>query len=137
MMTAVADGGMRSTGDIAKAIAAGASLVMCGSMFAGTDESPGEIFSAPDGKKYKVYRGMASIEAQRDWKGSHNSVEGISTTISYKGPVRNVVELMKKQLTSACSYSGASNLEDLYNKSEFILQSNSSQLESATHILRT
>lgn len=133
----IADGGMRSTGDIAKAIAAGADLVMCGSMFAGTDESPGEVFSAPDGKKYKVYRGMASVEAQRDWKGSHNSVEGISTTIPYKGPVARIVELMKKQLTSACSYSGASNLKDFYANSEFILQSNSSRLESATHILRT
>ncbi len=133
----VADGGMKSTGDIAKAIAAGADLVMCGSMFAGTEESPGEVFSAQDGKKYKVYRGMASVEAQRDWKGSHNSVEGISTTIPFKGSVYDIIELMKKQLTSACSYSGASNLKDFYINSEFILQSNSAQLESSTHILRT
>lgn len=132
----IADGGMKSTGDIAKAIAAGADLVMCGSLFAGTDESPGEVFSASDNKKYKVYRGMASIEAQRDWKGSHNSVEGISTTIPYKGSIVNIVQMMKKQLTSACSYSGAANLTDFKNKSEFIIQSNSAQQESSTHILR-
>jgi len=131
----IADGGMKSTGDIAKAIAAGADLVMCGSLFAGTDESPGEVFSAPGGKKYKVYRGMASVEAQRDWKGSHNSVEGISTTIPYKGSVLDIIELMKKQLSSSCSYSGAKNLKEFRNKKEFIIQSSSSQTESSTHIL--
>ncbi len=131
----IADGGMRSTGDIAKAIAAGAHLVMCGSMFAGTKESPGEVFSASDSKKYKVYRGMASIEAQKDWKGSHNSVEGISTTIAYKGSVLDIMSLMKKQLSSACSYSGAFSLGEFYSKSELILQSNSAQQESSTHIL--
>ena len=131
----IADGGMRSAGDIAKAVAAGADLVMCGSMFAGTAESPGEVFSAPDNKKYKVYRGMASVEAQNDWKGSHNSVEGISTTIPYKGPVGGIIDSMKKQLTSACSYSGASNLREFYHKSEFILQSTSAQSEGKTHIL--
>ncbi len=132
----IADGGMRSTGDIAKAIAAGADLVMCGSLFAGTDESPGEVFSASDNKKYKVYRGMASVEAQRDWKGSHNSVEGISTTIPYKGSIKDIIELMKKQLASACSYSGAVSLSEFRNKSELIVQSNSAQQESSTHILR-
>lgn len=132
----VADGGMKSTGDIAKSIAAGADLVMCGSLFAGTRESPGEVFSSSDGKKYKVYRGMASVEAQKDWKGSHNSVEGISTTIPYKGSIKDIVELMSKQLTSACSYSGAATLSEFRNNSEFIIQSSSAQLESSTHILR-
>ena len=131
----IADGGIRTSGDVAKAIAAGAHLVMCGSMFAGTDESPGEVFCSNDGKKYKVYRGMASVEAQRDWKGSHNSVEGISTTISYKGSIDNIVSLMKKQLASACSYSGAKNLKEFYERSEFIKQTASSQKESSTHIL--
>ena len=131
----IADGGMRSTGDIAKAIAAGADLVMCGSLFAGTDESPGEVFSASDNKKYKVYRGMASVEAQRDWKGSHNSVEGISTTIPYKGSVVDIIQLMKKQLASACSYSGAISLKEFRSRCEFIIQSGSSQTESSTHIL--
>ena len=132
----IADGGMRSTGDVAKAMAGGADLVMCGSIFAGTDQSPGEVFSSSEGKKYKVYRGMASIEAQRDWKGSHNSVEGVSTTIPYKGSVFDIISLMKKQLTSACSYSGSFNLRDFRNNSGFIIQSNSSQVESSTHILR-
>tara|TARA_B100001094_G_scaffold327588_1_gene386140 strand:+ start:2146 stop:3159 length:1014 start_codon:yes stop_codon:yes gene_type:complete len=132
----IADGGMKSTGDIAKSIAAGADLVMCGSLFAGTEESPGDVFSSSDGKKYKVYRGMASVEAQRDWKGSHNSVEGVSTTIPYKGKISDIVNLMKKQLSSACSYSGSYNLKEFRLKREFIIQSSSSQLESSTHILR-
>lgn len=132
----IADGGMKNTGDISKAVAAGADLVMCGSIFAGTEESPGEVFSSTDNKKYKVYRGMASVEAQRDWKGSHNSVEGISTTIPYKGSVKEVLDLMKKQLSSACSYSGSKNLKEFRIKSEFIKQSSSSQVESSTHILK-
>lgn len=131
----IADGGIKNSGDVAKALAAGAHLIMCGSLFAGTDESPGEIFSASDGKKYKVYRGMASVEAQKDWKGSHNSVEGISTTIPYKGSIDDIVGLMKKQLASACSYSGASNLKEFYRNSEFIQQTHSAQVESSTHIL--
>lgn len=131
----IADGGMKSSGDIAKAIAAGADLVMCGSLFAGTEESPGEVFQSPGGKKYKVYRGMASVEAQRDWKGSHNSVEGISTTIPYKGSVTDILNLMKKQLSSACSYTGARNLNEFRHKKQFIIQSSSSQKESSTHIL--
>jgi len=79
---------------------------------------------------------MASVEAQRDWRGSHNSVEGISTTIPYKGRIKDIVGLMKKQLTSACSYSGALNLKEFRSNAEFIIQSNSAQLESSTHILR-
>ena len=131
----IADGGIKNAGDISKAIAAGADLVMCGSLLAGTEESPGEVFSSSSGKKFKVYRGMASKEAQRDWRGRYNSVEGVSTTIPCKGSVKEVLDLLKGQISSACSYSGARSLSEFRNKSKFILQSNSSQFESSTHIL--
>ena len=131
----IADGGMKSTGDIAKAIAAGADLVMCGSMFAGTEESPGDVFSAPDGKKYKVYRGMASAEAQLDWKGEANSLEGISTTIPYKGSVKSMLSLLDQNIRSGFSYSGAVNLKDFQQKVKMIEQTQAGMKESFTHIL--
>lgn len=131
----IADGGIKNSGDIAKALAAGADLVMCGSMFAGTLESPGEVFKSSDGKKYKVYRGMASVEAQKDWRGKYSSVEGVSTTIPFKGSVKDILELSRSQLSSACSYSGCFNLKSFRNKAKFIKQSSSSKVESSTHIL--
>jgi IMP dehydrogenase len=75
----VADGGIKTAGDAVKCFAAGADFIMLGSLLAGTDESPGQILSTNDGKKFKVYRGMASPEAQLDWRGEANSLEGIST----------------------------------------------------------
>ena len=83
----VADGGIRNSGDMVKSFAAGAHAVMVGSMLAGTDESPGEIFTNEDGQHVKAFRGMASKEAQKDATGSVSVAEGISTTIPYKGSV--------------------------------------------------
>ena len=132
----IADGGIKTAGDIVKAIAAGADFVMQGSMLAGTDQSPGEIFQASDGKQYKVYRGMASVEAQKDWRGEARSLEGISTTIPYKGCVVKIVEDLLQNVRSGLSYSGARNITQLQAKAEFITQSPASQVESSTHILR-
>jgi len=132
----IADGGIKTAGDIVKALAAGADFVMLGSMLAGTDESPGETFQSTDGSKYKVYRGMASVEAQQDWRGSARSLEGISTTIPYKGSVVGIVESLTQNVRSGLSYSGARNITQLQAKAEFIIQSNASQIESSTHILR-
>ena len=87
----IADGGIRGSGDIVKAYAAGADFVMLGSLLAGTDESPGEIVNYVEMqgdrqvyRNYKVYRGMASVEAQIDWRGHSSSVEGVTTTSSHK-----------------------------------------------------
>ncbi len=132
----IADGGIKTAGDIVKALAAGADFVMLGSMLAGTDESPGETFQSTDGSKYKVYRGMASVEAHQDWRGSARSLEGISTTIPYKGSVVGIVESLTQNVRSGLSYSGARNITQLQAKAEFIIQSNASQIESSTHILR-
>lgn len=131
----IADGGIKTAGDIVKALAAGADFVMLGSMLAGTDESPGQVFQNSDGGKYKVYRGMASVEAQKDWRGSARSLEGISTTIPYKGSVVPILENLIKNIKSGLSYTGARNITQLQSRREFILQSPASQVESSTHIL--
>ena len=131
----IADGGLRTAGDIVKAYAAGADFVMLGSMLAGTDEAPGDTFQGKSGKKYKVYRGMASKEAQFDWRGEARSLEGISTTIPYKGSVVNILKDLEQNIRSGLSYSGARNFEEFRRVARFIKQSSSGQSESGTHIL--
>ena len=131
----IADGGIRNSGDIVKAIAAGADLVMLGSLLAGTDESPGQVFSSAEGKKYKVYRGMASVEAQVDWRGEARSLEGVSTTIPYKGSVKKILKDLEQNIRSGMSYTGAEDLSELYYNSEMIRQTQAGMQESFTHIL--
>lgn len=104
----VADGGIRNTGDIVKSFAAGADLVMLGSMLAGTDATPGEVI---DG--YKKFRGMASGEAQLEWRGSVSVEEGISTKVKYKGKTISLLSEIKNGIRSGCSYSGVSELSKL------------------------
>ena len=86
-MAIIADGGIRNSGDIVKALAAGADAVMCGSLLAGTTESPGSVFEGSDGFKYKSYRGMASKEAQMNWRGKYSSFEGVATKVPFRGSV--------------------------------------------------
>ena len=131
----VADGGIKTTGDMVKALAAGADFVIVGSMLAGTKETPGEILSSTN-KKYKVYRGMASSNAQTNWRGKSSTPEGISTTVNYKGSVGSVLQDFAGGIRSGLSYTGVRNLKELRSKSNFIRQSNASQIESGTHILR-
>ena len=134
----IADGGIRTSGDIVKAIAAGANFVMLGSMLAGTDESPGDIIYNPvnDGR-VKVYRGMASVEAQVDWRGHPVSVEGVSTVVEYRGPVGDILHGLEAGIRSGLSYSGAQNIVALQATSEFIRQTFSGAVESSTHILNS
>ena len=131
----MADGGMRKTGDIVKALGLGADYVMLGSMLAGTTEAPGNLFVAPDGKQYKAYRGMASIEAQEAFRGSAKSNEGISTTIPYKGEVRPILEDIRQNIKSGLSYSGARTLDEFRKKVKFVRQTEAGKAESYTHIL--
>jgi len=130
----IADGGMKTSGDVVKALAAGADFVMLGSMLAGTDQSPGQVFDAGD-KKYKVYRGMASSEAQVNWRGKTSTPEGISTTIPYKGDVNTILADLKGGIQSGMSYSGARTINDLQAKAQFVQQTTAGQAESFTHIL--
>jgi len=130
----IADGGMKTSGDIVKALAAGADFVMLGSMLAGTDQAPGQVFDAGN-KKYKVYRGMASSEAQINWRGKTSTPEGISTTIPYKGDVNTILADLKGGIQSGMSYSGARTINDLQAKAKFVQQTTAGQAESFTHIL--
>jgi IMP dehydrogenase len=131
----IADGGIKTTGDIVKAIAAGADFVMVGSMLAGTNETPGAVLETPSGEKYKEYRGMASKKAQHSWRGKSSTPEGVSTTVPYKGSVKHSLQDIDGGLRSGLSYSGARTIKEFQNKASLILQSGASQLESNTHIL--
>lgn len=130
----ISDGGCKHAGDIAKALSCGAGMVMLGSMLSGCHESPGETVTR-DGKYFKVYRGMASEEAQSDWSGSVKSIEGISSLVPIKGTITEVVQKIKHNLQAALSYSGAYNIREFREKAKRIQISTASQIEGQTHIL--
>jgi IMP dehydrogenase len=130
----IADGGFKKSGDIVKALAAGADFVVLGSMLAGTDETPGDVLKK-DGKLYKKYRGMASEEAQLDWRGRCSVSEGICATVPYRGKLSAVLEEIEGGIRSGFSYSGARNIGELRARARFLKQTTSAQLESNTHIL--
>ena len=131
----IADGGIKNSGDIVKALAAGADAVMVGSMLAGTAETPGNMLQDSDGNKWKVYRGMASKEAQMDWRGRYSSFEGVATRVPYRGPVASILEDIERGIRSGFSYSGARNLKELHAVARFVSQTSSGLSESKTHIL--
>lgn len=130
----IADGGHRTSGDINKSLGGGAHLVMLGSMLAGTLEAPGEIIHK-SGKQFKTYRGMASVEAQTEWRGFYSSDEGISVEVPYKGPVANQVDMIRRGLISGMSYNGAENLQAYRERAIFKRVSHASTVEASTHIL--
>ncbi len=126
---AVADGGVRSSGDLAKAVAAGADCVMMGSLFAGTDEAPGEVFLY-QGRSYKSYRGMGSIGAmargsadryfQQEVQDSLKLVpEGVEGRVGYKGPVGNVVHQLVGGLRAAMGYTGNATIAEMQRNCQF------------------
>ena len=129
----IADGGIRNSGDIVKAIAAGADVVMIGSLLSGTAETPGDVIHNPDGV-VKVYRGMASTDAQNDWRGRVSSIEGVATTVPFAGPVRRVLKDLEAGLRSGMSYTGARTIQELQTKAQFIRQTHAGQSESRAHI---
>jgi IMP dehydrogenase len=126
----IADGGIRNTGDMVKAFAAGADAVMLGSMLAGTEEAPGDLYFKKN-KKFKSFRGMASKEANKDKDIA--VAEGVSTRIPYKGYVKDVIKNIKGGLGSGCSYSGVDFLHDIYKDSMYIKVSPLSVKESLPH----
>jgi IMP dehydrogenase/GMP reductase len=131
----VADGGIRNSGDMVKSFAAGAEAVMVGSMFAGTDESPGEILTDANGHEVKMFRGMASAAAQNDAQGRVSVAEGISTTIPYKGSMKHILDSVRGGLGSGCSYSGVSELSELSSIAEYVEVASTSLQESRPHAL--
>lgn len=138
----IADGGIKYSGDVAKAIAAGASSVMIGSLFAGTDEAPGEQILY-QGRSYKMYRGMGSIEAMK--RGSKERYgqttddamkmvpEGIEGRVPYRGSISNIVYQLIGGLRAGMGYCGCKNLEEMRKKSKFIRISSASLKESHVH----
>jgi IMP dehydrogenase len=139
----IADGGIKYSGDLAKAIAAGASVAMMGSMFAGTDESPGEVFLY-QGRSYKSYRGMGSVGAmgagsadryfQKEVEDTQKLVpEGIEGQTPYKGPIAPVLHQMVGGLRAAMGYVGAATIADLQAKARFVRITGAGLRESHVH----
>lgn len=130
----IADGGIRNSGDIAKAIAAGAHYVMLGSLLAGTDESPGKVLFV-DGSPYKEYRGMASFNAQKSIGKDEKKIvpEGASKLKKCKGPAKDIIFQLSGGLRSALSYSGSSNLNEFRQKAEFVRITSASRAEGEPH----
>ena len=139
----IADGGIRYSGDIAKALGAGADAVMIGSLLAGTDETPGEIFFY-QGRSYKSYRGMGSIAAmargsadryfQQDVKDQLKLVpEGIEGRVPYRGPVKNIIDQLAGGLKSSMGYLGAKNIIEFKKNAKFVEISNSGIKEGHVH----
>jgi IMP dehydrogenase len=139
----IADGGIRFSGDIVKALAAGADCVMIGSLLAGTDEAPGETYLY-QGRTYKAYRGMGSVGAmargsadryfQQEVKDTLKLVpEGIEGQVPYKGPVDGVLHQLVGGLRAGMGYTGARTLQELRENAEFVRISPASMRESHAH----
>ncbi len=136
----IADGGIKYSGDIVKALAAGGSAVMIGSMLAGTTESPGEI-ELYQGRSFKVYRGMGSLSAMaagskdRYFQENANKFvpEGVEGRVPYRGTVSDIIYQMKGGLRSGMGYCGKKNIEELRKNSEFVRITNAGLLESHPH----
>lgn len=131
----IADSGIRTSGDVAKAIGLGADTVMIGSMFAGTKETPGRIIregELPNETLYKEYRGSASHVAKAD-RGENTNVEGATTRIKYRGPVKRIVEGIKDGLSSGMSYVGAKTINEFQSKCEFTKITSAGIVEAKPH----
>ncbi len=141
----IADGGIRYSGDMAKAIAAGASCIMVGSLMAGTEEAPGEV-ELFQGRYYKAYRGMGSLGAMSGDNGSSDRYfqdakdgveklvpEGIEGRVPYKGPVAGIVNQLVGGLRSSMGYTGCATIEDMRTKPQFIKVTSAGMKESHVH----
>lgn len=133
----IADGGAKNSGDVAKAIGAGASTVMCGNLFSGSYESPGEYY-IEDGAAFKIYRGMASRDASEGRNAKEGggfdridrAPEGISFRVTYKGEVHKILNVLIDGLQSGMSYSGARSIPEFWKKAKFIRMTEAGYKES-------
>ncbi|HEY5683264.1 MAG TPA: IMP dehydrogenase, partial [Sulfuricaulis sp.] len=138
----IADGGVRYSGDIAKALAAGAHTVMVGSLLAGTDESPGQV-EIYQGRSYKSYRGMGSLGAmgegssdryfQEGSRGDKLVPEGVEGRVPYKGPMINIIHQLMGGLRSSMGYTGCATIEEMRTKTQFVRITNAGVRESHVH----
>lgn len=140
----ISDGGIRTSGDVTKALAAGASAVMVGSILGGTDESPGS-FLTKNGKRFKIYRGMASFYASLGRKSKESGnisieddlndyvAEGVEAMVPYKGSVTDILKQLTGGVRSGLSYCGAHTIKQMQKNAEFIKMSNAGFVESQPH----
>jgi len=134
----IADGGIRTPGDVAKAIGAGADLVMLGSLLAGTKETPGKfirIGNFPDEQLYKQYKGSASESAKMDRNENTDNIEGNSKIVAYKGKVERIIKAITDGLKSSMSYVGARTLDEFRAKVDFVRVTSAGQIEAQPHLL--
>jgi IMP dehydrogenase len=141
----IADGGLRYSGDIAKVLVAGAHCVMVGGLFAGTDESPGDV-EIYQGRSYKSYRGMGSIGAMSGKQGSSDRYfqegttesdklvpEGIEGRVPYKGPLVNIITQLTGGVRASMGYTGCATIEEMRTKPQFVRVTNAGMRESHVH----
>ncbi len=136
----IADGGIKYSGDIVKALGAGADYVMTGSLFAGCDETPGDIIQWKDGSKWKIYRGMASKDAQIGWKKDDPSkivAEGESSLVPAQGPFSERLYQILGGLQSGMSYIGVKTIEELQSNTRFVKVSAHTITENSPHGKKT
>jgi IMP dehydrogenase len=132
----VADGGIRTSGDIVKALAFGADFVMIGGMLAGTAVTPGNVITKENGMKVKQYRGMASREAQEDFMGTMHewkTAEGVATEVTYREDQDNILADIIGGLRSGLTYAGSSTIRELQRKLDYVLVSPAGRIESLPH----
>ena len=129
----IADGGIKNSGDIVKCLAAGADLVMLGSLLAGTDEAPGHVLKDGQGNLVKSYAGAASHGAKKKHFGKAEYVEGAERFVPYKGPVRKVLKDLEDGIRSGMTYCGAKTLDELRAKAEFVRITTAGYRESLPH----
>lgn len=132
----VADGGLRTPGDIVKALAFGADYVMIGGMLAGTAPTPGEVITKADGSKIKQYRGMASREAQEDFMGGMHewkTAEGVATEVAYRDDHDAILNDVIGGLRSGLTYAGAETVAALQRKLDYVIVTNAARIESLPH----
>lgn len=128
----IADGGIKTSGDIVKALAAGANSVMVGNLFAGTDESPGKLITGQNGNMYKQYRGQASKAFMDEHRRTTVAAEGVASFIPYKGPLETILHELVMGLKSGMSYSGVTWVQDLIQAKAVLITQNS-WVESIPH----
>jgi IMP dehydrogenase len=140
----IADGGIRYSGDVAKAIAAGGHCIMIGSLFAGTEEAPGEV-ELFQGRSYKAYRGMGSLGAMTAQQGSSDRYfqedsqadklvpEGIEGRVPYKGPLQAVIHQLLGGVRSSMGYTGCASIKEMRTKPEFVRVTSAGMNESHVH----
>lgn len=134
----VADGGIRTSGDIVKALAFGADFVMIGGMLAGTEPTPGAVVTKEDGKQVKRYRGMASREAQEEFLGQMHewkTAEGVTTEVPYRANQDAIIADIVGGLRSGLTYAGADSISELQRKLNYIIVTQAGRLESLPHKL--